>query len=50
MILTEEQREELRRLLADLDENYICFGCIMAEPDKIIKVVEKFLEANNAKL
>lgn len=44
MILTEGQREELRLLLANLDENYICFGCIMTEPDEIIKVVEKFLE------
>lgn len=49
MILSEGQREELRLLLADLDENYICFGYIMAEPDEIIKVVEKFLEDNNAK-
>ena len=44
MILTEEQKEELKTQLAELDENYICFGAIFADVNSIVEVVEKFLE------
>lgn len=44
MILTEEQKEELRQYLSELDENYICFGAIFVDIESIIDVIEKFLE------
>lgn len=47
---TEEQKAELHQRLADLDDNYLCFGVVFAEPSAIIEVVEDFLkEINNAK-
>lgn len=44
MILTEDQKCELKHKLADLDDNSICFGLIFADLDDIMEVIEKFLE------
>lgn len=43
---TEDEKSDLTLKLAELDENYICFGSIFAEVTDIVDVVESYLDEN----